>query len=47
MIKIKMHQGNWRIEIDNEILEFKTKKEFDVFLNKVLEIKDKFGRIKE
>ena len=47
MIKLKMHEGNWRIEIDSEVLEFKTKKEFEGFLNKILEIKDKFGRIKK
>jgi len=47
MIKIRMYQEKWRIDIENETLEFKTKSEFKGFLDKLLEIKDKHGRLKE
>lgn len=47
MIKIRMYQEKWRIEIENEVLEFKTKAEFKGFLDKILEIKEKYGRIIE
>ena len=47
MITIKMHQGKFRIEIGDEIWEFKDLKEMQENLNRILIIKDKFGRIKQ
>lgn len=45
-IKIKQHGEKWRIVIENEEWEFGTRKEFDENLKKILDIKDKNGRIK-
>ena len=47
MIKLKMYEGKWRIDIENETLEFKTKSEFKGFLDKILEIKEKHGKLIE
>lgn len=47
MIAIKMHEGLWRIIIGDEIWEFKTLAIMNVALQKVLMIKDSFGRIKK
>ena len=46
MIQIKMVNEKWRIEIGDEKWEFKDLKELQTNLNIILNIKDKFGRIK-
>lgn len=52
MIKLKMHQHKWRIKIGErcrddcgEEWEFETKKEFEENLKKLIEIKDKYGKV--
>jgi len=46
MIKIKMYKEKWRILLGNEIWEFNTKKEFEDCLKILVNLKDKFGKIK-
>ena len=46
MIKIKMYKEKWRIEISEECYEFDSKKEFKAYLEKLIEDKEKFGRLK-
>ena len=45
MIKIIQYEGNWRINIEDETWEFKTRKEMDLILKKVLDSKEKYGEI--
>lgn len=45
-IQIKMHNGKWRMEIISETFEFDILSSLEDNLNKILEIKDIFGRIK-
>jgi len=46
-IQIKLYNNKWQIQIENEIWEFDNLVEMQKNLNKILEMKDKFGRIKE
>jgi len=46
VIKIKQRGDKWRIGMDNEEWEFKDREEFDEFFKKILDIKEKKGRIK-
>ena len=46
MIALKIYNEKWRIQIGDEIWEFKDLKEMKENLDKILTIKDKFGRIK-
>jgi hypothetical protein len=46
MIKLLMYGNNWRIEIGDEIWEFPTLEDMKINLDKILDIKDKFGRLK-
>lgn len=45
VIIIKMYQGKWIIQIGDEKWEFKNKEEMMDVLGKLIEFKDKFGRI--
>jgi len=47
MIKIKQHQQKWRIEIGDEIWEFPTRKEFEDFLKKLIDMKEKYGHLQD
>lgn len=47
MITIKMYNEKWNIVIENEVWVFKDLKEMKENLDKILTIKDKFGRIKK
>jgi len=44
-IKIKQHAEKWRIEIEREEWEFDSRKDLDDNLKKILDIKEKKGRI--
>ena len=44
-ITIKMYQKKWQIHIGNERWQFDTKKEFEETLKKIIDIKDKFGKL--
>jgi len=46
MIKIKMFQEMWKIHIEEEVWQFETKKEFEETLKKLIDLKDKYGRLK-
>ena len=46
MIKIKMHEHKWRIEIENEEWEIEDRKKFDETLKKLLDMKGEFGKIR-
>lgn len=46
MITIKIYDGKWRMEINSEIWEFDTLEQLRTNHNNILEIKDRFGRIK-
>jgi len=46
MIKIIMFEGKWRIIIEDEKFEFETREDLDKILKGLLDIKDKFGRLK-
>lgn len=46
MIKIKMYQNKWRIDIEDEEWETETLEELKVLLEQVLNLKNKFGRVK-
>ena len=41
MIEIFRYQNKWRVKIVNETLEFKTTKEFEEVLSKLIKIKEK------
>ena len=41
-----MCDGKWQIHIGDEIWQFETKKEFEETLKVLINIKDKFGKIK-
>jgi len=47
MITIKMNKEKWRIFISEEELEFENREDFDSCLKVILDLKDKFGRIKD
>lgn len=44
-IRIKQHNGNWRIHLEMEEWEFKTYKVFKIALDKILNLKQKQGQI--
>ena len=46
-LSIKQYNGKWRIAISNEEWEFKDLKEFKENLNKIIDLKDKFGHIEK
>lgn len=46
-ITIKIYDGKWRIEIENEKWEFENRKELDIGLKTLLDLKDKKGRVKK
>lgn len=46
MIEIFKYNGNWRIKIVNETLQFENQKEFDECLNDLIEIKEEFTPFK-
>ena len=46
MIKITQYEGRWRISIINETWEFGDLKEMMNNLNKIIELKNKYGDIK-
>ena len=45
MIKIKMHDDDWRIVIGDEVWEFECMNDFIEVLETLITIKDKFGRL--
>jgi hypothetical protein len=45
-IKIKMDRENWRIQIDNEEWEFKSRAEMESNLKVLLDMKESKGRIR-
>jgi len=47
MITIKMYKEKWRININEEDFEFENREDFDACLKVILDLKDKFGRIKD
>ena len=47
MIQIKQFNGKFRLIISNEEWEFKDVKEFKENLNKIIDLKDKFGHIEK
>lgn len=46
MIQLKMFGEKWRMTIGDETWEFPTTKEFKETLDKILKIKEKYGKIK-
>lgn len=46
MIKIKMNNGKWRIEVEEEKWEFSQQKPFEDCLKELLKFKALFGQIK-
>jgi len=46
MIIIKQHQQKWRIILGDEVWEFQTKKEFEESLKKLIDMKSKYGNLK-
>jgi len=42
MIKVYRASSSWRISIENETFEFKTTKEFEEILNKIVKMKEKY-----
>jgi len=46
-ITIKQHGDAWRITIEREEWEFSSRKDLDDNLKKILDIKEKKGRIKQ
>ncbi len=46
-ITIKQHGEKWRIAIESEEWEFDSRKSLDDNLKKILDIKEKNGRIKQ
>lgn len=46
MITLKQRNTKWRIQIGDEIWEFKDLKELQHNLNILLEIKNKYGQLK-
>jgi hypothetical protein len=46
MITIKMQENKFRLEINKEEWEFKDKFELESVLEKLLNFKDEFGRLK-
>jgi hypothetical protein len=47
MITIKMHQNDWRIIMGDEIWEFGQLEDMKKVLDKLLNFKDEWGRIKK
>ena len=45
-LRIKQYKEKWRMDIENEELEFKNKEEFMKVFNQLLELKEKYGQIK-
>lgn len=45
MIKIKMHNGKWRVTIENEEWKFEDREKLEEVLSQILLLKDSFGRI--
>jgi len=46
MIKIRMYENNWQILLSDEIWEFENLKEMQKNLDLILNIKDKYGKLK-
>lgn len=44
-IKIKLHQGNWRLIIGDEEWQFLNRKELDIVLKTLLDYKEKYGKL--
>jgi len=47
MIKLTQHQEQWRIEILDETFEFPDRKTFDIELKRLLDTKDKYGKLRK
>jgi len=47
MIKLTQHQEQWRIEILDETFEFPDRKTFDIELKRLLDTKDKYGKVRK
>ena len=45
MIEITQQDGKWRIEIEDELLQFPTKKEFDDAVKTLTRLKGMYGNI--
>lgn len=46
MIEVKMFESKWRIGIVNELFEFQSEQEMKETLDKLIEFKSKFGKLK-
>jgi hypothetical protein len=45
-IKIKQYALKWRLEIEHEEFEFDSRKDMELSLTKILDIKEKKGQLK-